>query len=349
LWGDPGRQLAEAEIGQPTNGTETMKNELDAEHISALCRGFVESRLMLTAVELDIFTLLCGDWLTAEEVALPRGWDARAVRILLDALSVVGLLDKRNERYSTTEVAAEMLSQDGTYSILDQALHGVELCREWAHLSDRVVGSGTRPTHDSVRAFIGTMELMAPRLAPGIAALVRPERGRNFLDVGGGGGAYTVAFLNRDRRLSATIFERPEVLSICAENLREAECLEHVTLVAGDLTQDEFPAGQHLVLLSAIVQMLSKAQNLELFKRAFRALLPGGRLIIRDYVMSADRLQPRAGTLFAVTMLVATEGGDTYTMREFRDGLESAGFQEIRLLQDGERMNAVIEAVRPRV
>jgi len=322
--------------------------ELDAERIAALCRGFVESRLMLTAAELDLFSKLAGKWLTVDEVALPERWDTRALRILLDALVVTGLLVKRAGTYSTTPLAAEFLARDGAMTILDNALHGAELWHQWSRLTSRVVGTGHPPQLDHNSAFIGAMHLLSPRLAPGIAALVRPEQARRFLDVGGGSGAYTMAFLNRDRTLKATILDLPEVLPICREHLIEGDFLEHVELVAGDLTRDEFPGGQGLVLLSAIIHMLSLPQNIELFRRCFRALLPGGRVVIRDYVMSADRLQPRAGTLFAVNMLVATEGGDTHTFAEIRSALAAAGFVEPRVLQDGERMNAVIEAYRPR-
>ncbi len=324
-----------------------MKSELDAEHILSLCRGFIEARLMFTAVELDLFSMLSAKWLPAPEIASSRGWDPRALRILLDALTVIGLVDKRNEKYSTTELSAAMLSRDGAYSVLDNALHGAALWHKWSQLTDRVVGTGQRQHIDTLRAFIGTMELSAPRLAPGIVALVRLDRGRRLLDVGGGGGAYTVAFLTRDRTLDATLFDLPEVLPITAEYLRDADCLESVRLVAGDLTKDEFPGAQDLVFLSAIVHMLSPAQNRDLFRRVWGALNPGGRVVIRDHIMSVDRLQPRAGTLFAVNMLVATAGGDTYTLAELRDALVDAGFVDVRLLQDGERMNAVVEAYRP--
>jgi len=324
-----------------------MKSELDAEHISTLCRGFVESRLLLTAVELDIFTLLAGNWSRVEEIATPRGWDPRALRILLDALTVVGLLDKRAGKYSTTELSAEMLARDGAYCVLDSALHGAELWQKWSKLTEHVVGTGQRPALDSLRAFVGSMELQAPRLAPGIAALVRPERGCRLLDLGGGGGAYTVAFLIRDRTLDATLFERADVLPITREYLKDADFLQQVRLVAGELAVDEFPGAQDLVFLSAIIDAFSLDQNRSIFRRAHAALNPGGRIVIRDHVMSADRLQPRAGTLFAVNMLVATDGGDTYTFAELKAALESAGFVEVRLLQDGERRNGVIEAFRP--
>jgi SAM-dependent methyltransferase len=322
--------------------------ELDAEHIIALARGFYEPRLMLTAVELDLFTTLSGKWLTVEQLAIPLRWEPRALRIVLDALVVMGLLAKHNGTYSTTTLSAEYLSRNGAFSILDTALHGVTLWHKWSRLTERVVGDGQLSKHDSVRAFLGAMHRLSPQLAPGIAALVRPELSRRFLDVGGGTGAYTMAFLDRDRTLTATIFDWPEVLPICADYLRTEEFEDRVRLVAGDFTRDEFPGQQGMVFLSAIVHQLSLERVRELLERAYRALIPGGRVVIRDYIMSPDRLQPREGTMFAVNTLVTTEGGDVHTFLELRESLYSAGFIEVRLLQDGERMNSVLEAYRPR-
>lgn len=321
--------------------------ELDAEHITNLTRGFIESRLMLTAAELDLFTLLAGNWLTVEQLAEPRGWDPRALRILLDALVAIGLLVKRAGTYSTTTLSHEFLSRDGAMTILDSALHGAELWHNWSQLTSRVVGKGTPPKRDPVRAFIGTMHLLSPRIAPGIAALVRPELARRFLDVGGGSGAYTMAFLTRDRTLEATLLDLPEVLPICREHLIEGDFADQVRLVPGDLTKDPLPGEQGMVFLSAVIHMLAMGQVKDLFERCFQALVPGGRVVIRDYVMSPDRLQPRAGALFAANMLASTEGGDTYTFVEIRDALAQSGFVDVRLLQDGERMNAVLEAYRP--
>lgn len=321
--------------------------ELDAERISALTRGFYESRLLLTAVELDLFTILSGRWLTVKEIGLSRNWDLRALRIVLDALVVIGLLVKRSETYSTTGTSADFLSSDGSMTIRSQALHGAELWHKWSQLTGRVAGTGTEAKQDRLRAFIGTMHLLAPRLAPGLAALIRPELSRKFLDVGGGSGAYTMAFLTRDRSLSATLFDLPEVIPICAEYLREYEFESQVKLVAGDYTRDELPGEQGMVFLSAVIHSLSLEQLRDLFGRVFRALVPGGRIVIRDYVMSPDRLKPRDGAIFAVNMLVCTDGGGTHTFLEIRECLEAVGFFEVRMLQDGERMNAVVEAYRP--
>jgi hypothetical protein len=197
--------------------------ELDAERIAALCRAFFEPRVMLTAAELDLFTILSGKWLSAEAVATPRGWDARALRILLDALVVMGMLSKRNNTYTATSRTADYLSSEGSFSVLDQALRAVDLWNDWSRLTARVIGTGTAPKRNSIRATVETANLMTSRIAPGIAALVRPESARRFVDVGGGAGAYTIAFLRRDRSLKAIVFDHPEVLRVCAEHIREAE------------------------------------------------------------------------------------------------------------------------------
>ena len=69
--------------------------------------------------------------------------------------------------------------------------------------------------------------------------------------------------------------------------------------------------------------------------------------MIRDHVMEADRTRPRAGALFAVNMLVGTEHGGTYTLDELRASLAAAGFEAVRVLRTGERMDTLVEAIRP--
>ena len=102
-----------------------------------------------------------------------------------------------------------------------------------------------------------------------------------------------------------------------------------------------------MALLSAIIHQNSPEQNRELYRKIFRALLPGGRLIIRDHVMSSDHTQPVSGAFFAVNMLVVTEGGLTYSFDEIKSSLESGGFIKVNLLQPDERMTGLVEAFKP--
>ena len=169
---------------------------------------------------------------------------------------------------------------------------------------------------------------------------------RRLLDVGGGPGTYTAAFLRAAPELRATLFDLPLVVEIARERLSAAGLLDRVTLVAGDFEKDPLPPGHDLAWISAIIHQNGPAQNDALYARILRALVPGGRLVIRDHVMDPGRTRPRAGALFAVNMLVGTEQGGTYTSDEIKAGLERAGFTGVRQLRSGDRMDCLVEAFK---
>ena len=100
-------------------------------------------------------------------------------------------------------------------------------------------------------------------------------------------------------------------------------------------------------LISAIIHMNSLEQNVDLYKKIFDALVPGGRIVIRDHVMKPDRTIPKAGALFAINMLVGTPTGGTYTYDEIKTGLTAAGFENVNLIRESEAMMGLVEAFRP--
>ena len=128
--------------------------------------------------------------------------------------------------------------------------------------------------------------------------------------------------------------------------MREAGLADRVALAPGDFYRDPLPRGADLAWVSAIAHQNSRAQNRALFRKVRSALVPGGRILIRDIVMAPDRIRPVDGALFAVNMLVATEGGGTFTLAELREDLSRAGFGRVRLLRRGERMDSIVEAAR---
>jgi predicted O-methyltransferase YrrM len=198
-----------------------------------------------------------------------------------------------------------------------------------------------------MRAFIGAMHAVAAPLAERIVAAVQPGDARALIDVGGASGTYTVAFLRAVPGMKATLFDRPGVIEMARERMKREGLLDRVSLVGGDFYRDELPQGHDLAFLSAIIHQNSPAQNLSLFQKVFRSLKAGGRVVIRDHVMEADRVHPRDGAVFAVNMLVNTSGGGTYTLEEIRSGMSQAGFCHIRLLENGEHMDSLVEAFRP--
>jgi len=228
------------------------------------------------------------------------------------------------------------------------------LWKRWSRLTDIAKGGGVTDDEfnfvrdtEELRAFIGAMHSIGAPMAQRIAEAVSPGTSRSLLDVGGGSGTYTIAFLRAVPNLRATLFDLPEVIEMARERLRKEDLLDRVSLVAGSYYLQEFPEGHDLALISAIIHSNSLEENLELYRKVFRALKPGGRILIRDHVMNPDRSWPRDGAVFAINMLVGTAGGGTYTFEEIEAGLRQAGFGRIRLLKQGEHMDAVVEAFRP--
>jgi len=321
--------------------------------ILELARNFMESRVLLTGAELNLFSLLASEPLSAEEVASRTGTSIQALTILLDALAAMELLAKQEGRYSSPPAISSLLSEKGPESILPMVHHMAHVWQRWSKLTERVKDREEpgKPTEsqeaNQITAFIGAMHAIAARLAPGVVAAVNPGAARNLLDVGGASGTYTLAFLQAVPGMRATLFDKPEVIPMARRRLGEAGVMDRITLVGADFYRDEFPPGHDLALISAIIHQNSPGENLDLYRKVFRALLPGGRIIIRDHIMEPDRTRPRDGAIFAVNMLVATRGGNTYTFEEIRTGLVQAGFVRIQLLQQGERMDGLVEGFKP--
>jgi len=230
-------------------------------------------------------------------------------------------------------------------------MHTAHLWKTWSQLTDIVQegGPASRSATDSderMKAFIGAMHVRALRDAPELVRSVDPGTARNLIDVGGGSGSYTIGFLKAVHGMKATIFDLPEVIPLAQERISEEGLEERVTLAAGDYNKDDLPSGHDLALLSAIIHQNSHEQNVTLYCKIFSALVPGGRIVVRDYAMNSDRTKPASGAMFAINMLVNTLGGNSYTFEEIKSGLEEAGFERVKLLQDSE-MSSLVEGYKP--
>jgi hypothetical protein len=318
------------------------------EEILQLAQCFMESKVLHAAADLDLFTQLSGTPLSAQEAADKIGGDARALAVLLDAASSLGLLVKREGTYQCDNPQLVSGSPD---SILPMILHMSHLWSRWSRLADIAKGIPA-PEFDFTRnaselkAFIGAMHSIGAPLAKRIVESIAPGQSRTLLDVGGGSGTYTIAFLRAVPEMRATIFDLPDVIEMARERLSLEGLLERATLIPGNYYEDELPGGNDLVLISAIIHSNSLGENLDLYKKSYRSLIAGGRILIRDHVMDRDRVHPKDGAIFAINMLVGTSGGGTYTYEEIEAGLSEAGFRKIRLLRQGEHMDAVVEAVK---
>jgi predicted O-methyltransferase YrrM len=271
-------------------------------------------------------------------------------------LTAMDLLVKQAGKYYCPPPISSFLSRNSPDSVLSMVQHMAHVWQRWSGLTNIVIGSPPSATpstspparqEEEIKAFIGAMHTIAAKLAPAMVVAVNPGNAKAMLDVGGASGTYTLAFLRASPQMKATLFDKPEVVEMARQRLGEAGMLDRITMVGGDFYRDEFPPGHDLAFVSAIIHQNSPEQNLDLYRKIFRSLNPGGRIIIRDHVMEPDRTRPRDGAIFAVNMLVGTSGGNTYPYEEIRSGLGQAGFVRIRLLQKGEHMDGLVEGFKP--
>ena len=323
------------------------------EEIMGKMTAFQQSRIILTGAELDIFTRLDGTAATAAALSKESGCDTRAMERLLDALASLALLKKEGGLFSLSD-QGKLLSSGHPETILPMVLHLNELWERWSGLTEVVrtgkpaERAGGEKGDANRRAFIGAMHAVGRNLATETGRAFDAGRFSRLLDIGGGSGTYTIAFLRPNPAMTAVLFDLASVIPMAAERLQAEGLADRVTLAAGDFYRDELPSGCDLALLSAIIHQNSPAQNLDLFRKIFRALHGGGSILIRDHIMDESHTSPPSGAIFAVNMLVGTAGGGTYTFGEIKEGLETAGFAGVRLVRPGTgEMDGLVEAKKP--
>ncbi len=331
-----------------------MPEEWTRDNLLTLGRGFMLPRILLTAGELDLFSKLETEARSVADLCRAEGWDERGLTILMDALAAQGLLTKTSDwKYGLPESVANCLVKHSSESILPMILHGCRLWDTWSHLTG-IVSTGDNPNTapgrtrsvEETKDFIDAMHVAGRVMAPLIAKSVDLSSYGRMLDIGGGSGTYIMAFLKAAPRMSATLFDLPEVTKLAERRLAGTEFAERVKIVSGDYNSDPLPPGHDLVLLSAVIHINSREGNRDLFKRVYECLDSGGAILIRDHIMDATRTRPVGGAVFAVNMLVNTRAGNTYTLEEITEDLEQAGFRNVRMAHEGRNMDQLVVATK---
>jgi predicted O-methyltransferase YrrM len=318
-----------------------------------MAAAFSPSCVLGAAAELDVFTVLGDQTLTAEQVTERLNSDLRATRMLLDAVTALNLLEKESGRYSVPAQLRPLLTTGSPESVLPMILHRMNILRGWSQLAWVTKAGIPGPRQASIRgpaadreAFVAAMHTVSGPNADPLVAKLQPLQFKHLLDVGGASGTWTLAFLKAVPGANATIFDLPDAIKQARDRFAGTEYAGRVTFVPGDFYVDRLPAGADFAWVSAIIHQHSRRHNRELFAKVFEALEPGGRIAIRDIVMEPDRTRPVDGALFAINMLVNTDEGDTFTFDEIAEDLQSAGFVDPELRVKSEDMNAVVVATK---
>jgi predicted O-methyltransferase YrrM len=303
------------------------------EDFMRMMQSWREPRVVLTALELDVFTAV-GGGASAAAVARQLGTDPRGTGFLLHALAALGLLEKRGATFHNAPLAARHLCAGAPHDWRAALFHTAALWHRWSHLTECVRTGRPAPRgadeEAGTVAFIAAMHQNAATRAPQFVAALDLTGVRRALDVGGGSGAYSIALARAVPGLCVEVLDLPDVVPLAARYAAEAGLSDRVTTRVGDLRADDLGRGYDLVLLSAVCHMLGPGENADLIRRAAAALAPGGRVVVHDYILAPDRTAPAVGALFALNMLVNTPAGGNYTEAEYSGWMREAGLGDLR-------------------
>jgi len=307
------------------------------QHLEDLAAGFQRSQVLFTALREEIFSHL-QDWIAAEELGRVLQWSPRGTRMLLDALVGLELVQKLEHRYRNAPVAQQCLVPGAPQDQRHILRHKANSWERWGKL-DEAARVGAPPpslsrerTPEGLRAFICGMADIARNSAEQMIDVLQLDQPMHLLDLGAGPGSYTIALLKRHPHMRATCVDLPEVLEITAEEVTRAGIAERVTLLPGDVTRDTFPPDFDVVLLSNMIHMLGPEENQDLIRRCHAAMIPGGKLVIKDFIVEDERTGPPFSLIFALHMLLSTTGGDVYTRSQVAEWTSEAGFEGGELL-----------------
>jgi SAM-dependent methyltransferase len=296
-------------------------------------------RVLIAAIELGLFTAIgTGVW-TIPDLAREMKVSERGLGILCRNLAMAGVLKKQGEVYRNSRLGATALNAHhpdyrGDYLQL--------ITRHWADWG-RVLESvknGLPLDHDEPeepdyrRRFTWAMHHRTLEIAPKIAAQIDLRGARTLLDLGGGPGTYAMAFLSKNPTLRATVCDRPAALDVAKEIASTHKAGARLSYLPVDLLTESIPGVYDVIWYSNVLHIYSPTDNQVLFRRTLASLNPGGRLLIQDaFLHDRDGLFPEEASLFAVSMLLFTLRGNTYSAAETRAWLTDAGFERIKVLR----------------
>ena len=297
-----------------------------------MAHGYQRSMALFAALELGVFSALAGGPADASRLARRLSADPLRLSILLNALVGVGLLGKRRDTYRNGALADRFLS-DGPHSKASILLHHLDCWPEWTALAGRIrtgrkaAGKGKGYQEN----FIRGMEDNSRERAVSVAMRNPLRDGERVLALGGGPGTYAVEWAKRYPGAHVTIFDLPDTLAVTRKILSEKGASRLVDLREGDFLRDRLGGPYDFVWISQILHAYSPKECVSLLRKVRRAIAPGGRAAVQEFLLERGGTFPPGPAFFSVHMVAVTEGGKAYTSEEVAAMFRSAGFRRITM------------------
>ena len=323
--------------------------------ISRIAYGFMASKVLFAALDLDLFGLLATAPKTADDLAGATGLLTRRLEILLTACVSLGLLVKDGDAYANAPASQSYLVRDAPSYFGDYYRFQIDrqVYPAFARLPEALRGQRAefyRLMDDPEEALSFSRGQHAGSLGPAVvlARTVDLKGARRLLDAGGGSGAFSITLCRRFPDLEATILDFPSVQAAAAAFIAEAGMSERIRFIPGNALVAEWPSGQDVVLLSYLLSAVSAVGVDQLLARAFAALTPGGRIVLHDFMVDDDGQGPATAALWLVNALLIDPDVARLSPSLLEGLLRAHGFDELEHAEVIPGITRTIVAVKRR-
>ena len=323
-------------------------------------QGYQRAFALKAAVDLDLFTAIAKGSRTVAEIAKNCNAAERGIRILSDALVVMGFLTKSGNSYSLTPDTAFFLdSRSPAYLGLAFSflLHPSQLAH-FEHLGTAARKGGTSDEQGTLAPndpiWIEFAKGMAPMMMPAaqtMAGLLAGELGARpstkILDIAASHGLFGITIAQKLPKAHIYALDWANVLEVAKDNAVKQGLADRYHLLPGSAFDVDYGTGFDAVLITNLLHHFDPSKNEKMLKKAHAALNPGGQVLILEFVPNDDRVSPPVPAMFSLTMLGSTPKGDAYTLAEYATMCHNAGLETPRLVPLEPMPQSLVVARKP--
>lgn len=294
------------------------------------------------ALELDIFESLDAQPDSADGLAERRDFDARGLRALLPMLMQLGFLALHGGRYQLTEAGKQYMLKGspffwgGLFKRLSATMVAHKLLletinKERARAATRRPVDGWESGHVDMalaRDVTAFMHSHSAAAAYGMARTCDFTGIRKVLDVGGGSGVFSIALAGLRPDIYCSIMELPTICELAHQYIEEAGVTAQVDTIVVDMFRQPWPLGFDAHFFSNVFHDWSVATCIDLAKKSYAALPPGGCILLHEMLLDDSATAPAPAVAFSLLMAMGTLG-QQFTLDQLREILESAGFRDV--------------------
>jgi hypothetical protein len=300
-------------------------------------RGYWKSSVIISSIELDIFTNI-DKGITCNDLANKLQLHYEALERLLDSLVNLNLLQKEENIYYNTYNAQKYLVKKNNPSYIGYvALYHKSRYNVWENLGKSIKtgqpiasASFLAPDKNQINNYARAMSARAKLEVSDVLERIDFSNCQRILDLGGAPGTFAFAFAEKYPNLDIVVFDLPDMMEISKEITNKKH---NIHLVEGNFDIDSLGYDYCAVFMSQILDSLGRKGVEDLFTKVFNSLKMGGKLIIRDYILRDDNTEPEVSIFRSLNVLLTTATGKLYNTSDYFAMLSQAGFKNITFMQ----------------